>query len=98
MFFTYLRRELGRRRRQSLVVSIGLAVGIGLVLTVTSLASGVRTAQGTVLHSLYGVGTDATVTEAVAAPPAGTSASADRPPAGGRAPSDSAAIGCGRTA
>jgi ABC-type antimicrobial peptide transport system permease subunit len=68
MFFTYLRRELGRRRRQSLVVSIGLAVGIGLVLTVTSLASGVRTAQATVLHSLYGVGTDATVTQAAAQP------------------------------
>jgi putative ABC transport system permease protein len=63
MFFTYLRRELRRRMRQAVFISLGLALGIGLVITVTAAASGVKNAQGTVLHSLYGVGTDATVTK-----------------------------------
>jgi ABC-type lipoprotein release transport system permease subunit len=44
-------------------VAIGLALGVGLVITVTAAASGVKTAQGQVLHSLYGVGTDITVTK-----------------------------------
>jgi putative ABC transport system permease protein len=64
MFFTYLRRELRRRRRQAMVVSLGLALGIGLVITVTAASAGVSKAQGTVLHSLYGVGTDMTLTAA----------------------------------
>ncbi len=64
MFFTYLRRELRRRRRQALVVSLGLALGIGLVITVTAASAGVNTAQGKVLHALYGVGTDMTVSAA----------------------------------
>ena len=64
MFFTYLGRELRRRMRQASFIALGLAVGIGLVITVTATASGVKNAQGTVLHSLYGVGTDITVTKA----------------------------------
>jgi ABC-type lipoprotein release transport system permease subunit len=67
MFFTYLWHELRRRRRQAIVISLGLALGIGLVITVTAASSGVKNAQGTVLHSLYGVGTDVTVTQAPAA-------------------------------
>jgi ABC-type lipoprotein release transport system permease subunit len=67
VFFTYLRRELRRRMRQAVLIAFGLAVGIGLVITVTALSTGVRNAQGTVLHSLYGVGTDVTVTRAPAA-------------------------------
>jgi ABC-type lipoprotein release transport system permease subunit len=67
VFFTYLRRELRRRMRQAILIAFGLAVGIGLVITVTALSTGVRNAQGTVLHSLYGVGTDVTVTKAPAA-------------------------------
>lgn len=66
-FFTYLFRELQRRRRQALLTTLGLAVGAGLVLTVTAASAGVRNAQATVLHSLYGVGTDVTATKA--APP-----------------------------
>src|SRR5258708_3031524 len=62
MFFTYLRRELPRRIRQAIFISVGLALGIGLVITVTAASSGVRAAQGTVLQNLYGVGTSATVT------------------------------------
>ncbi len=67
MFFTYLRRELRRRIRQSVFIALGLALGIGLVITVTAAATGVKNAQGTVLHSLYGVGTDITVTKAPSA-------------------------------
>jgi putative ABC transport system permease protein len=63
MFFTYLFRELRRRSRQALVVVVGLALAIGLVITVTAASSGVRSAQSSVLHSLYGVGTDLTVTQ-----------------------------------
>ena len=63
MFFTYLRRELRRRMRQAVFIALGLALGIGLVITVTAAASGVKNAQGTVLHALYGVGTDVTVTK-----------------------------------
>src|ERR1022692_4513389 len=53
--------------RQAILIAFGLAVGIGLVITVTALSAGVRNAQGSVLHSLYGVGTDVTVTRAPAA-------------------------------
>lgn len=63
MFFTYLRRELRRRSKQAIVVAIGLAIGIGLVMTVSAASAGVKNAQGQVLHSLYGVGTDITVTK-----------------------------------
>jgi hypothetical protein len=63
MFVTYLRRELRRRMRQAIFIALGLALGIGLVITVTAASAGVKDAQATVLHSLYGVGTDVTVTQ-----------------------------------
>src|SRR5260370_7562361 len=63
MFFTYLRRELRRRMRQAVFISLGLALGVGLVITVTAASDGVRNSQATVLHALYGVGTDVTVTQ-----------------------------------
>jgi putative ABC transport system permease protein len=69
-FLTYLRRELRHRVRQATVTAIGLAVGIGLVVVVTSTASGVKNAQAAVLHALYGIGTDVTVTKAVGKPSA----------------------------
>jgi putative ABC transport system permease protein len=62
MFFTYLGRELRRRMRQAILIALGLALGIGLVITVEAASSGVNNSQTTVLHSLYGVGTDITVT------------------------------------
>ena len=63
MFFTYLRRELRGRMRQAVFITLGLALGVGLVITVTAASAGVKNAQGTVLHALYGVGTDVTVTK-----------------------------------
>jgi putative ABC transport system permease protein len=71
MFFTYLWRELRRRMRQAIFIAVGLALGIGLVITVTAASAGVKNAQADVLHSLYGVGTDITVTKAPAAGSAG---------------------------
>ncbi|AWW37915.1 ABC transporter permease [Streptomyces cadmiisoli] len=67
MFFTYLRRELRRRRKAAVVVASGLALGIALVIVVTSVSSGMGKAQDKVLESLYGLGTDMTVTKARAA-------------------------------
>ncbi|WP_416971942.1 ABC transporter permease [Streptomyces sp. 4F14] len=67
MFFTYLRRELRRRRKAALVVASGLALGIALVIVVNSVSSGMGKAQDKVLQSLYGLGTDMTVTKAAAA-------------------------------
>jgi len=63
VYFRYLGRELRRRARSAAVVAIGLALAVGLVITVTAAASGVNAAQGQVLSSLYGVGTDLTVTK-----------------------------------
>ncbi|MYW64767.1 FtsX-like permease family protein [Streptomyces sp. SID8379] len=76
MFLTYLRRELRRRRKAALVVASGLALGIALVITVTSVSAGMKQAQSKVLASLYGLGTDMTVTKAAAAP---SKNGADRP-------------------
>ncbi|WP_425956215.1 ABC transporter permease [Xylanimonas sp. McL0601] len=63
MFFTYLRRELRHRRKQTVVVATGLGVAIALVMVVSAVASGVRDAQDSVLDAVYGVGTDITVTQ-----------------------------------
>ena len=63
MFFTYVYRELRRRHRQALLTALGLAVGVALVVVVTAYASGVSAAQDEVLQSLYGVGTDITVSQ-----------------------------------
>jgi ABC-type antimicrobial peptide transport system permease subunit len=83
MFVIYLRRELRRRIRQAVFIALGLAVGVGLVITVSAASSGVQDAQNTVLHALYGVGTDMTVTKA---PPKGAGGLSkfriDRPAAG----------------
>jgi putative ABC transport system permease protein len=66
-FLTYLRHELRQRMRQAILIAVGLAVGIGLVVTVIAASAGAANAQNSVLHGLYGIGTDITVTQA---PPA----------------------------
>lgn len=60
-FLTYLRRELSRRVRQTAFVALGLALGVGLVVTVSAASAGVKKAETGVLSGLYGVGTDLTV-------------------------------------
>jgi putative ABC transport system permease protein len=64
MFFTYLRRELTKRFKQSLLVASGLAIAIALVVSVNAVSAGIHTAQDKVLSSMYGIGTDISVTKA----------------------------------
>ena len=68
MFATYLRRELAGRRRQTIIVAVGMALAIALVVLVNSIAAGMKDAQASALESVYGVGTDITVSQAPAAP------------------------------
>jgi ABC-type lipoprotein release transport system permease subunit len=63
MFWMYLSRELGKRRKQTSLISIGLGVAIALVMVVAGMASGIQTAQSQALSGLYGIGTDITVTK-----------------------------------
>ncbi|MFT4212574.1 MAG: ABC transporter permease [Microbacterium sp.] len=71
MYWTYLRRELAGRKKQTIIVAAGLSIAIALVIIVNSLAAGVRDAQATALESVYGVGTDLTVTGAQSEPGSG---------------------------
>ena len=52
-----------REGGQAIFIALGLALGIGRVIAVTAASSGVKNAQGQVLHALYGVGTDVTVNQ-----------------------------------
>jgi putative ABC transport system permease protein len=62
MFFTYLRRELSGRRKQTAIIASGMALAIALVIIVNGVAAGMKAAQSKVLEGIYGVGTDMTVT------------------------------------
>lgn len=72
MYGTYLRRELIGRRKHTVIIAIGMALAIALVIVVQSFSAGVKNAQATVLESVYGVGTDITVSQAPT-PPTGDS-------------------------
>jgi putative ABC transport system permease protein len=63
MFGTYLRRELLNRRKQTVIIAIGMALAIALVIIVNAVSAGVKEAQASVLQSVYGVGTDITVSQ-----------------------------------
>jgi ABC-type transport system, involved in lipoprotein release, permease component len=67
VFATYLRRELVNRRKQTIIIAIGMALAIALVIIVNSVSAGVSNAQAQVLQSVYGVGTDVTITQPVTA-------------------------------
>jgi len=79
MFGTYLRRELINRRKQTVIIAIGMALAIALVIIVNAVSAGVKQAQESVLQSVYGVGTDITVSQ----PAAAQNASAEQGPGGG---------------
>ncbi len=81
MFGTYLVRELTNRRKQTAIIAIGMALAIALVIIVNSISAGVRDAQSSVLASVYGVGTDITVSQTPAAPAEGEDGQQGRPPA-----------------
>ena len=63
MFFKYLGRELTKRKRQSALVASGLAIAIALVVVVSSVSAGIKTAQAQALSGLYGIGTDISVSK-----------------------------------
>jgi putative ABC transport system permease protein len=63
MFSTYLLRELSTRRKQTAIIAIGMALAIALVIIVNGVAAGVKSAQASVLDSVYGVGTDVTISQ-----------------------------------
>jgi putative ABC transport system permease protein len=63
MFYvTYMLSELRRRSGRTVLTALGLAVGIGVVVTVSALSTGLDRAQAKVLAPLTGVGTDLSVT------------------------------------
>ena len=68
MYGTYLRRELIGRRKQTIIVALWLAIAVALVVVINALSAGVRGAQEESLQSVTGIGTDLTVTGALAAP------------------------------
>jgi ABC-type antimicrobial peptide transport system permease subunit len=63
-YVRYLRAELIRRRGRTLLTLLGLAVGVGLVIAISSLSKGLDEAQSATLDPLAGIGTDLTVTRA----------------------------------
>ncbi|WP_109210858.1 MULTISPECIES: ABC transporter permease [Microbacterium] len=88
MYMTYLRRELAGRKKQTIIVAAGLAIAIALVMIVNALAAGVSAAQAQALESVYGVGTDLTVTGAQAEPGEGGPARFDFGEDGGSTAAD----------
>lgn len=62
LFVTYLSQELRHRLRQAVLMAAALAVGVALVITVNAVATGTSDAEAGVLHGLYGLATDITVT------------------------------------
>ena len=61
-YLRYLRAELLRRRGRTILTLLGLAVGVGLVIAISSLSQGLDEAQSATLDPLAGIGTDLTVT------------------------------------
>jgi ABC-type antimicrobial peptide transport system permease subunit len=62
---TYMLSELRRRRGRTVLTALGLALGVGLVVTVNALSNGLDRAQDEVLSPLTGVGTDLSVTRPI---------------------------------
>ena len=63
-YLRYLRAELFRRRGRTILTLLGLAIGVGLVIAISSLSRGLDAAQKETLDPLAGIGTDLTVTRA----------------------------------
>jgi putative ABC transport system permease protein len=66
MFYvTYMLAELRRRSGRTILTALGLAVGVGLVVTINALSTGLDRAQAEVLEPLTGVGTDMSVSRPI---------------------------------
>jgi putative ABC transport system permease protein len=61
-YISYLRSELLRRKGRTILTLLGLALGVALVIVITSLSHGLDQAQKTALNPLSSIGTDLTVT------------------------------------
>jgi ABC-type antimicrobial peptide transport system permease subunit len=64
-YLTYMLNELRRRGGRTLLTALGLGVGVGLVVAVNALSTGLDKAQAEVLEPLTGVGTDMSVTRPI---------------------------------
>jgi putative ABC transport system permease protein len=87
-YLSYMMSELRRRKGRTLLTALGLAVGVGLVVTVTALSNGLDRAQDKVLKPLTGVGTDMSVSRPLRASGTGSDETF-RPGPGGPRLSDS---------
>ena len=67
-YLRYLAAELRRRKGRTVLTASCLALGVGLVVAVTSLSAGLDDAQGEVLVPLTGVGTEMSVTRPLTPP------------------------------
>jgi ABC-type antimicrobial peptide transport system permease subunit len=66
MFYvTYMLAELRRRSGRTVLTALGLAIGVGLVVTVNALSTGLDRAQAAVLEPLTGLGTDMSVSRPI---------------------------------
>jgi putative ABC transport system permease protein len=66
MFYvTYMLAELRRRSGRTILTALGLAIGVGLVVTVNALSTGLDRAQAAVLEPLTGLGTDMSVSRPI---------------------------------
>jgi ABC-type antimicrobial peptide transport system permease subunit len=61
-YLSYIRSELLRRKSRTILTLLGLAIGVALVIVITSLSRGVDHAQKKALNPLSSIGTDLTVT------------------------------------
>jgi ABC-type antimicrobial peptide transport system permease subunit len=64
-FLTYMLSELRRRSGRTLLTALGLGLGVGLVVTVNALSTGLDRAQAQILDPLTGVGTDMSVSRPI---------------------------------
>src|SRR6266542_3618050 len=71
-YIRYIGAELRRRKGRTILTALGLAVGVGLVVTVTALSKGLDDAQDEVLKPLTGGGTDMSVTRPLSASGSGS--------------------------
>jgi ABC-type antimicrobial peptide transport system permease subunit len=64
-FITYMLAELRRRSGRTVLTALSIGIGVGLVVTVNALSTGLDRAQAQVLEPLTGVGTDMSVSRPV---------------------------------
>jgi putative ABC transport system permease protein len=92
-YLSYAIAELRRRKGRTLLTALGLAVGVGLVVTVSALSKGLDDAQEEVLQPLTGVGTDMSVTRPLKVSQNGNDATFQTAPSGPQAGGPPAAPG-----